>query len=185
MNQAQLDNPIVAEYLRRLDDAAQALPRRERHDLVEDIRSHLAAALAERTDDETAIRNAVERLGEPEDIVASAGGTRRSVGGFEIAAIVGILGGGLLVPIVGWLVGVVLLWASQAWSVGQKLLGTLVVPGGLATPVMLRFLPAPGGYALHPTLGMIVLIVTTVGPIAVAVYLLRIAHAPRESASID
>jgi hypothetical protein len=31
-------------------------------------------------------------------------------------------------------VGVVLLWISSAWTARQKLLGTLVVPGGLALP---------------------------------------------------
>ncbi len=37
----------------------------------------------------------------------------------------------MLLPLV-WVVGVVLLWRSRAWSVRDKLLGTLVVPGGLA-----------------------------------------------------
>jgi hypothetical protein len=33
---------------------------------------------------------------------------------------------------IGWLVGVVKLWDSRAWTVGEKLLGTFVIPGGLA-----------------------------------------------------
>ena len=31
----------------------------------------------------------------------------------------------------GWLAGVALLWLSKTWTVRDKLLGTLVVPGGL------------------------------------------------------
>ena len=36
-----------------------------------------------------------------------------------------------LLPLV-WVVGVVLLWRSRAWTLRDKLIGTLVVPGGLA-----------------------------------------------------
>jgi formate hydrogenlyase subunit 3/multisubunit Na+/H+ antiporter MnhD subunit len=36
-----------------------------------------------------------------------------------------------LLPLV-WVVGVVLLWRSRAWTPRDKLIGTLVVPGGLA-----------------------------------------------------
>ena len=37
----------------------------------------------------------------------------------------------------GWFVGVVFLWTSETWSTGEKLLGTLLVPGGLALPLFL------------------------------------------------
>ena len=36
---------------------------------------------------------------------------------------------------IGWFVGLVLLWDSRAWTVGDKLLGTFVVPFGLAGSV--------------------------------------------------
>jgi hypothetical protein len=34
---------------------------------------------------------------------------------------------------VGWLVGLILLWSSHLWTTRDKLIGTLVVPGGLLT----------------------------------------------------
>jgi hypothetical protein len=34
---------------------------------------------------------------------------------------------------VGWLAGLVLLWSSRAWTTRDKWIGTLVIPGGLAT----------------------------------------------------
>jgi hypothetical protein len=37
---------------------------------------------------------------------------------------------GSFVPVVGWLVGVVLLWTSRRWTTGEKLAGTLLVPRG-------------------------------------------------------
>ena len=39
-----------------------------------------------------------------------------------------LLGG--FVFLIGWLVGVVLLWTSKIWTLRDKLIGTLVVPGG-------------------------------------------------------
>jgi hypothetical protein len=42
-----------------------------------------------------------------------------------------LLVGGVIVPFAGWLVGVVLLWVSEVWTSREKLIGTLVVPGGL------------------------------------------------------
>jgi hypothetical protein len=46
-----------------------------------------------------------------------------------------LLVGGLLIPILGWALGVVLLWTSGAWTRRDKLIGTLVIPGGLMLPV--------------------------------------------------
>jgi len=50
-----------------------------------------------------------------------------------------------VLPVIGWIVGVVLLWASNAWTVRDKLIGTLVLPGGLMLPFGLFFLAAGNG----------------------------------------
>ena len=39
---------------------------------------------------------------------------------------------------VGWLVGLVLLWSSRLWTTRDKLIGTLIVPGGIATALHCR-----------------------------------------------
>ena len=79
-------DPLVDDYLRRLEAAAADLPRERRAELVGEIEEHVDAALAEGGDDETAVRNVLERLGSPEEIAAaarppaaapSAGGSRR------------------------------------------------------------------------------------------------------------
>ena len=49
----------------------------------------------------------------------------------EWAAIFLLLFGGFALGI-GWVVGLVLLWSSRAWSTLDKLVGTFVLPGGLA-----------------------------------------------------
>jgi len=125
----------MGDYLQRLDAAARALPPPERRELRAEIEAHLRDALAD-DDGEAALREALERLGDPREIVAdqlrSSAAPPRRVGAQQWSAIVLLLAGGFLVGI-GWILGLVLLWSSRAWSVREKLIGTLLVPGGLAT----------------------------------------------------
>ena len=64
-------------------------------------------------------------------VKGSAPGAPHKPGYAEVGAIVPLLVGGLIVPLVGWLIGVVLLWVSNAWNVRDKIIGTVFVPGGL------------------------------------------------------
>jgi hypothetical protein len=129
---------LVGAYLRRLDRAAASLPPDRRADLLAEIGEHIAAARdAGAAADEAAVRTLLDRLGSPEDIVTAARdvdpppatAVRPAGTGHELAAVL-LLTAGSLVPVVGWLVGVVLLWTSPRWRVREKLLGTLVVPFG-------------------------------------------------------
>jgi hypothetical protein len=63
-------------------------------------------------------------------------------GWIEVGALVLLLVGGLVLPFFGWLIGVILLWLSNAWNVRDKIIGTLVVPGGLGFWVFLYFMSA-------------------------------------------
>jgi len=90
---------------------------------------------------------------------------------------------------IGWLVGLVGLWASRAWRVRDKLIGTLLWPGGLALAVVALGLPeavtscsGSGAVASHCTttgyvmplwLGVPAALVALCVPVAVAVHLLR------------
>lgn len=66
-------DPLVDDYLRRLDAATSALPAHRRDELVSEIRDHLEEALRQTpAGDEAAVRNALERLGPPEEIAAAA-----------------------------------------------------------------------------------------------------------------
>jgi hypothetical protein len=38
----------------------------------------------------------------------------------------------VVIPIIGWVLGVMLLWASRFWTTREKVIGTLLVPGGLS-----------------------------------------------------
>lgn len=150
----------VVAYMRRLEAAATSLPPERRAELVDQIGDHIATRLAKLCDSGTGedpVDLTLARLGEPEEIVAAAGDDprarepelvdqrqpRRGRGWVEPAALVLLLLGGF-VGGVGWIAGVVLLWMSSRWTVGEKLLGTLVWPGGLAAPVLFGALIASG-----------------------------------------
>jgi hypothetical protein len=64
---------LVDDYLRRLDAASSMLPPDRRAELASEIRDHLDEALRD-TDpnDKLAVRNVLERLGPPEEIVSAA-----------------------------------------------------------------------------------------------------------------
>jgi uncharacterized membrane protein len=148
---------LVEDYLDRLELELADFPSARRRELVQEISEHIAEARAAlESESEADVRNLLDRMGDPADIAAEARGApeepaevlpaatvverRSGPGGVEIGALVMLLIGGLVLPVIGWVVGVVLLWVSSAWTVPQKLLGTLVVPGGLALPIGLGVL---------------------------------------------
>jgi hypothetical protein len=186
---------LVGDYLSRLDRALTGLPRERRREIVEEISEHITAAREELPPgDEAALRNLLDRLGDPEQIAADArerfGVPARDRGWLEIAAIVLLLVGGFFF-VAGWVVGVALLWLSSIWTLRDKLIGTFVVPGGLLLPLALAT-GAIGGYTqtcssvdggeevctpgppLYETaLWIALFVVAVVGPIVTAVYLAR------------
>ena len=66
-------DPLVEDYMRRLEAAAWALPDYRREELLAEIRAHLDEALRQvPAGDEAAVRSVLARLGSPEEIVAAA-----------------------------------------------------------------------------------------------------------------
>lgn len=132
-------HPLATEYVKRLRRVARRLPPERRTELVAEIESHLAEALDPRAAEPEA-RDVIERLGTPETIVAAEQPASTEPAGArgtkEMAAVLLLLFGGFIAGI-GWLVGVVLLWTSSAWTTREKWVGTLFVPGGLATPFII------------------------------------------------
>jgi hypothetical protein len=214
MNATAADQ-LVARYLARLQAALRDLPAARRDELLEQISEHIATARAElgAQASEAEIRMLLERLGDPAAIAAEAGHgsdelaepPRARPGWLEVAALVLLPIGGIVVPVLGWFVGVALLWTSERWSVRDKLLGTLVVPGGLALPLALGLFttttetcataPVPAsGATLAPVctggppgwlqvLGPVALVLLLLAPIATVIYLgVRLRRQPGAAA---
>lgn len=209
-------SPLVDDYLRRLELAARRLAPDQRAELVDGISEHLDSALeAVDPDDEASTRVALDRLGTPDEIVAaaaegdspagrrgwsnqtSAGPDRPSVGAKEIVTVILLALGGFLF-VVGWFVGVAMLWASDRWSTRDKIVGTLVWPGGYLFPLAFGLFAARvctsvsdpirstgaesqscTGWAMPIWLGVPVVVILFLAPIATVAYLLARAGRSR------
>jgi uncharacterized membrane protein len=126
-------HPLATAYLRRMDAAATVLPEPDREELLAQIRDHIDAGLAlDATEAE--VRNLLDELGSPEQIVAAARqenafadegvrprGRRHRVPVFEIMALVVLAFGYLATPLVGWLPGAAMVLMSRMWSWRVKL----------------------------------------------------------------
>ncbi|HKE50490.1 MAG TPA: hypothetical protein VKE25_03170 [Actinomycetes bacterium] len=198
--------PLVADYLSRLDAAAYQLPADQRAELVDGIREHLDSALTGVDPaDDVQVRAVLDRLGAPEEIVAAAlegappawstassapaAQTGSGVGVREIFAVILLLIGGIILPVIGWFIGLVLLWSSDRWTNRDKIIGTFVWPGGYLLPVSLGLFPAQvctsdsvtgaescSGWGMPAWLGVPALVVLFLAPLAVAGYLITRAR---------
>jgi len=144
---------LVERYLKHLEIELDDMPRDRRRELVDEIAGHIAEARAGlEHETEADVRNILEGLGDPAviaedarerfEVATPAVGRPFKAGWMEIAALVLLLGGALIIPVFGWLIGVVLLWVSNAWNVRDKLIGTLFWPGGLGLAVFLILFPS-------------------------------------------
>ena len=198
-------HPVATAYLQQVRREGRDLPGDRLAELLVDLEEHLSAAIPADASDQDA-REVLDRLGDPREIVAaerpeSIGPAERR-GTREWAAIFLLLFG-FVAAGVGWVVGVVLLWSSRAWTTRDKLIGTLVLPGGLLATALLLLLalgrphkeicthratsathyvtsvvahctPVPSSGP--STLASIALILLALTPIATAVYLARRAR---------
>ena len=118
---------LIDDYLRRLEHAAAHMQRARRTELVAEIREHIEMALRqEQAVGEAAVRNVLDRLGPPEEIVEAAEPpsphSQVRAGKLEITALIA-----LIVPFMGWLIGIVLVFASRVWSRRDKLIAALLL----------------------------------------------------------
>ncbi|MCI0584417.1 MAG: hypothetical protein L0227_16270 [Chloroflexi bacterium] len=156
---------LVRDYLGRLEAASWPLPSGRRLELAGEVREHIETALTEagRRDDVT-VRNVLERLGRPEEIVASeveaepapprwlesrlaaAAARAPAWGALEIAAILLLTFGAFLLPVFGPALGLVLVWLSTRWTTREKLIATAIV-------FVIFVLPILGLFALEARAG--------------------------------
>ncbi len=189
-------HPLAAEYLQRLRRAGRGLPLGRLRELLAEIEGHLSEAIDPSASDAQAL-TVLDKLGEPEAIIAAETPHPDELpdrrGTKEWAAIILLLFGGFILGF-GWFAGLILLWNSRAWTTRDKWIGTLVVPGGLATSVFIgliaigaptkKFCYGIAGGVQHCTnaagpstasniLGVAVFAFLVLAPIATSVYLAR------------
>src|SRR3954466_4301079 len=182
-------DPLVDDYLRRLEAAAGELPHGRRVELVTEIEEHIEAALHEGgAGDEAAVRNVLERLGAPEEIAAEAGaGTPAPARGRLETAAMGVLALSFVLPFVGYLIGAGLVLASRAWNGHDKAIALLIPPfvvvvGGLV--VLAGAASVAEGESFDSGLGPVevaVLMASAVSGLLSAAYLSHRLRRPRSA----
>ena len=154
---------LVHDYLGRLEAAAGSLPPSRRAELTGEVRQHIEMALAEAGGrDEVTVRNVLDRLGPPDEIVDAERGAEgpppawaaaqpaapalpSGWGGTEIAAILLLTLGAVFLPIIGPLLGLIFVWASNQWTSREKLIGTAIVVVLAILPIILLLGVQAGG----------------------------------------
>jgi uncharacterized membrane protein len=202
---------MVQDYLRELDAALAPVESHRRHEILEEVTEHITQARAALTSQSsTAIRTVLENLGRPEDIAVAAGADQVTLspqqpttrqGSHEAVTIALLLFGGFIL-FVGWFVGLFMLWTSEQWRTRDKIIGSLLLPGGLVIPAWIALsshatlfgssciqgIP-PGGTPLKgcassipPDWGGIALLaLMVIVPVVVAIHLHRAARNVRPS----
>lgn len=135
----ELTPQVVKNYLAQLELALSGIPS----DLATDIRSGIEEELTG-LDPVTASQR-INELGDPAFIAAEARdavspvSTRSTSGdavrvplgessGFVITAALLVAVGGFVIPLAGWVVGIVMVWMSRTWRTWEKWMATLLPP---------------------------------------------------------
>ena len=126
---------LVARYLAQLQDELRNVDARVRDRVVGDVASRIAAG----REAGAGVRSLLAEAGDPLDIAADVRerhGVRERSNWREIAAVVLLPFGGVVIPFGGWFVGLYFLWSSPVWTVREKLGATLVLPFGVLLPLL-------------------------------------------------
>jgi hypothetical protein len=147
---------LVRDYLGRLEAAAWTLAGDRRSELVGEVREHIEVALTDAgRRDEVTVRNVLDRLGPPEEIVSAEVGSdaapsgaaavlshregRLGLGAVEIVALLLLTVGTFVLPLIGPLLGLAFVWASTLWTTRDKIIGSAIAVLLLLLPVLLLF----------------------------------------------
>jgi hypothetical protein len=148
--------PLVSEYLGRLETAAAELDPGRRAELVADLRDHIWQSLAPYEDpDEADVQTVLARIGTPDEIVAAEGVVVPPVPGavmaapeagspptrhplsVEARALLLLTVGAVVLPFLGPVLAFWYVAASDRWTLTQKRTAALIVVVLLAMPAVL------------------------------------------------
>jgi hypothetical protein len=123
---------LVRRYMAQLDAALQGVDASRREEILAEVHEHIEQGRdGLDTDDAASVRTLLDRVGDPAAIAAESGAPSPDSRRWDALApwliIFGPVASGL-----GWIAGIVILWASPTWSRRDKLLATVVSPAGLA-----------------------------------------------------
>jgi hypothetical protein len=122
---------LIRRYLAQLDAALRGVDASRREEILAEVHEHIEEGRAGLDpDDAASVRTLLDRVGDPAVIAAEAGAPPPGSGRWDAWApwliIFGFIASGL-----GWIAGVLILWASPTWSRRDKLIATFVPLAGL------------------------------------------------------
>ena len=147
------DDDLVALYLAQLQDELRNVATPVRDRVVREIAVEIAAKREHGGD----VRAILAATGDPLDIAAGVRerhGVHERSSWREIAAIVLLPFGGVVIPVAGWFVGLYFLWTSPVWTRREKVVATLVLPCGALGPLLLIGRSGLAAVALLAPLGV-------------------------------
>ena len=194
------DSPEVGNYLAALEARLIHLPADQSEEILFGVREHIAEAMA-RGSQSTA--EVIASLGSPDDVLTgyladtpppvlqqpiappTAPQNYQSSTLWVVATVI-LLPFGVFLAGIGYLFGLAGLWMGKRWKLWEKIMGTLLFPGGMLGAFYATFMPfwvAPvsvrGDTAeatisnpVLPGMGLIAGVAMMCLPIIVAVYLL-------------
>ncbi|MCX7521644.1 DUF1700 domain-containing protein [Microbacterium sp. STN6] len=157
---SSINDSRARRYLDELDADLLDLPVRDRREIVESVVEHISIAMSSGHP----VEEVLQKLGDPLTVSEEAhsrnasGWRRKSSIFYEIAVTTLLLVGGLLLG-VGWIVGLVMLWASKSRTLLNKIACTLIWPGGLLGAWLFLGIPVRSeghfyfgadAYSVHP-----------------------------------
>lgn len=138
---------VATSYLRELDDALHGVEDAVRRDIVDGAREELQGLSPEEA------RKRIAAFGDPVFIASEAANTSstsyapakaREGAGYVITASLLVALGGIIVPVLGWLAGLVMVWISDQWWRWEKTVASLVPIAVGALAYMLALLLSEG-----------------------------------------
>jgi hypothetical protein len=122
---------LIRRYLAQLDAALRGVDASRREEILAEVHEHIEEGRAGLDpDDAESVRTLLDKVGDPAVIAAEAGAPPPGSGRWDAWApwliIFGFIASGL-----GWIAGVLILWASPTWSRRDKLIATFVPLAGL------------------------------------------------------
>jgi len=131
------EHELIADYRARLTRAAQAMPADERDEVLADFDAHLREIGEMHGGDEAGLREALDRLGRPEDAVGattdSAAGARDQRWYAVSAMLLGLFGGMGTLVVVGlplWVGGLIMLGLARSITSRERVVGFVLLGSG-------------------------------------------------------
>lgn len=155
VNASRETSRIAQNYLTELESALSEVPASVRSDLLADIEAEL-----EGLDDDRAAA-CITRLGDPRKIAADATdvdgpGTSRSRV-YPVITVSVLIFGGYLIPVIGWIAGLVLIGRGSGWTAAVRRRAMLVsVAGVIGSLLVLGLLHAFGNSSSLTIPGIVV-----------------------------